>query len=168
MDSQNISSTNEYTSWVRQQTYGNDSTPLDNRTTVLPMDHGNVVKTGTNYTAIIVEDNRLVEPILQEYGYNTIRLTHAEMITTPGNQIRQQFAHGQFSAIWITIPNRPPPSTKAHRHWQTITEWITKASVLQMAIHIMGPPTNIWKLPDFSVRVTECTGQASHATSMRS
>ena len=101
--------------------------------------------------AIILDDVREADILLKLYGHDCDRITHNELMSSPGIEYTGKLLKGDDDLLWISNPHDwhiRKPSKKTATHWQRIHNWLEKALTLGMVFVPLGPPGYIWKVPN--------------------
>ena len=98
---------------------------------------------------LIVEDVRHAEPALKAFGYDCVRLTHNEVMSSEGSEHTGKLLNGTFSILWISTPHDWYSRTKkATSVWQRLNNWIKIAISVGIVILLFGPPGFLWNNPN--------------------
>ena len=105
------------------------------------------------YSALVVEDIRLVCAVLRECGFTCDRLTHLELLSAAGDFYLQRLVQANYSLLWLTVPDigllkRTTVGQRHLAHASRLIGWLKKASHLGMRLYISGPPSKaFWDNP---------------------
>ena len=117
--------------------------------------------------ALVVEDIRQIHPVLESYGYEVERLTHAELHSIHGDAYTTRLVADEYRVLWITTPSDwyvRIMNAKAIAHYKRLCLWIRKAIDLKMTVVLFGPPGFFWNLDEIKEIFDK---QSLHRTRMR-